>query len=103
MQLPLPEGLSLFRRIYEESHGSAALEDPMRAVTAGSGSDTAPDGSRRQYLRWTLQLQERFLEAVLKLGGLELATPSRIAQLMQVSPYHILNHFKPGKPVNKPS
>ena len=90
VQLPIPEGLSLFRRVSEESHGSEALEDNMRAYIAapsvGSGSDTAPDSSRRQYLRWTSLLQTRFLEAVLKLGGLELATPSRIAQLMQVSP-----------------
>jgi SHAQKYF class myb-like DNA-binding protein len=42
--------------------------------------------ARRQYLRWTPELQERFLDAVEKLGGLEMATPSRIAYLMEVCP-----------------
>ena len=42
--------------------------------------------ARRQYLRWTPDLQDRFLDAVEKLGGLEMATPSRIALLMQVRP-----------------
>jgi len=51
-----------------------------------AGSDSHPDAvmARRQYLRWTPELQERFLDAVEKLGGLETATPSRIAVLMQV-------------------
>lgn len=86
----LPEGLSLFRPPSDETHDSAAHDEQSRAQAAGpgpgSGSDSMPEGSRRQYLRWTSQLQDRFLEAVQKLGGLELATPSRIAQLMQVNP-----------------
>ncbi len=64
----------------------------LTRVVPTAGSDSHPDAvmARRQYLRWTPELQDRFLDAVEKLGGLETATPSRIAVLMQVLPAAIL-------------
>lgn len=84
VQLPVPEPLILSPRQATSEDGVNDSTAVQCGNAAGSGSDTMPDGSRRQYLRWTSQLQTCFLEAVSKLGGLEQATPSRIAQQMQV-------------------
>ena len=82
---------------------------PLMVLPAGS--DSHPDAvmARRQYLRWTPELQERFLDAVEKLGGLEMATPSRIAVLMQVldaaAPHTVspFSHSPLSRPIQRTS
>ena len=92
------------------SQGSSPLSRATRQSVSGSGAHSEQgcqqnpgdvpgareepplEGARRQYLRWTLQLQSRFLEAVKKIGGLKMATPLRIAQLMQVTVRSLWRH-----------
>jgi SHAQKYF class myb-like DNA-binding protein len=57
----------------------------------GGGSD----GKLR--LRWTPELHKRFVEAVMRLGGLDLATPKGIMQLMGVdgmTTLHVKSHLQ---------
>jgi SHAQKYF class myb-like DNA-binding protein len=57
----------------------------------GGGSDG------KQRLRWTPELHKRFVEAVMRLGGLDLATPKGIMQLMGVDGMtiqHVKSHLQ---------
>ena len=69
-------------------YGAPAASD--RAGTVGGG-----DGKMR--LRWTPELHKRFVDAVSRLGGLELATPKGIMQLMEVDGMtiqHVKSHLQ---------
>lgn len=71
-----------------KSEGTATGEKSM--VTA-TGRKANPRGNAR--LRWTPELHRVFTVAVGKLGGLELATPKGIMQLMNV-PGMTIQHIK---------
>lgn len=99
--------------------GGALVAPPRAAIAAGAGvpgapegtSSAAPAGAKRantdsgvekkpgaraqgkQRLRWTPQLHRRFVEAVDLLGGLDMATPKGVMQIMEVEGMNI-QHVK---------
>ena len=99
--------------------GGALVAPPRPAIAAGAGVPGAPEGTSsaapavakrantdsgvekkpgaraqgKQRLRWTPQLHRRFVEAVDLLGGLDMATPKGVMQIMEVEGMNI-QHVK---------
>jgi SHAQKYF class myb-like DNA-binding protein len=99
--------------------GGALVAPPRAAIAAGAGVPGAPEGTSsaapavakranadsgvekkpgaraqgKQRLRWTPQLHRRFVEAVDLLGGLDMATPKGVMQIMEVEGMNI-QHVK---------
>lgn len=71
-----------------KSEGTATGE---KSIVTATGRKANPRGNAR--LRWTPELHRVFTVAVGKLGGLELATPKGIMQLMNV-PGMTIQHIK---------
>ncbi|CDP13554.1 unnamed protein product [Coffea canephora] len=80
-------------------------ERPMSCVQGDSGLVLTTDPKPR--LRWTVELHERFVDAVTQLGGPDKATPKTIMRVMGVKGltlYHLKSHlqkFRLGKQPHK--
>ncbi|KAG9439029.1 hypothetical protein H6P81_019194 [Aristolochia fimbriata] len=78
---------------------------PMSVQAADSGLVLTTDPKPR--LRWTVELHERFVDAVTQLGGPDKATPKTIMRVMGVKGltlYHLKSHlqkFRLGKQPHK--
>ncbi|RHN40605.1 putative transcription factor MYB-HB-like family [Medicago truncatula] len=78
---------------------------PMSCVQGDSGLVLTTDPKPR--LRWTVELHERFVDAVAQLGGPDKATPKTIMRVMGVKGltlYHLKSHlqkFRLGKQPHK--
>ena len=78
---------------------SSAAPAVAKRANADSGVEKKP-GARaqgKQRLRWTPQLHRRFVEAVDLLGGLDMATPKGVMQIMEVegmSIQHVKSHLQ---------
>lgn len=80
-------------------------EGPLSCVQGDSGLVLTTDPKPR--LRWTVELHERFVDAVTQLGGPDKATPKTIMRVMGVKGltlYHLKSHlqkFRLGKQPHK--
>ena len=71
--------------------------DVSPAIVPPSSFNGAAKPQGTQRLRWTPQLHKRFVEAVNRLGGLDLATPKGVMQFMEVEGMtiqHVKSHLQ---------
>ena len=77
--------------------GAPSHPDVSPAIVPPSSFNGAAKPQGKQRLRWTPQLHKRFVEAVNRLGGLDLATPKGVMQFMEVEGMtiqHVKSHLQ---------
>ncbi|CAE5960278.1 unnamed protein product [Arabidopsis arenosa] len=80
--------------IYQVNHGQNCVPAAMFVTTEPSPGSAV---NHRLIMRWSPELQERFLEAVNKLEGPEKATPKAVMKLMNVESltiYQVKSHLQ---------
>ncbi|KAG6403843.1 hypothetical protein SASPL_136076 [Salvia splendens] len=93
------------RRHHQEKnvHPSSRMSIPsercmfLQGVTATGDSGLVLSSDAKPRLKWTLDLHERFTEAVNQLGGAEKATPKSVLKLMGIpglTLYHLKSHLQ---------